>query len=444
MIAYHFPPMQGSSGIQRTLNFVRDLPSLGWLPAVLTVNARAYEVTGEHSTQQIPEHIPVQRAFALDTARHLALFGRYPLSLALPDRWITWLLGGIPSGLAMIRRLKPAVIWSTYPIATAHLIGYALARLSGLPWVADFRDPMAHAGYPADRRTWLSFLRVEQKVFSLASRIVFTSPGAAELYRQRYPKATDRIRIIENGYDEEAFAAAESTEDVMPLNPGATTLLHSGIVYPEWRNPEHLLQAVRKLLDEAKISSTDFRLRFRAPVHGDFLNKLVIRHNLKDVVEILPPLDYRQALQEMLRADGLLVLQSGGCNDQIPAKLYEYFRARRPILGLTDPSGDTADAMRRAGFCHIAPLDSAAAIETTLETFMKDVAEGTAPVASPDSITAASRRGRARDLADLLDAITRTDPMATEIPSGYHNAPTAIPPGKTEQQCSQPDTSRPH
>ena len=36
MVAYHFPPLAGSSGIQRTLRFVQQLPSFGWQPLVLT------------------------------------------------------------------------------------------------------------------------------------------------------------------------------------------------------------------------------------------------------------------------------------------------------------------------------------------------------------------------------------------------------------------------
>ena len=30
MVAYHFPPLAGSSGIQRTLRFVQHLPAYGW------------------------------------------------------------------------------------------------------------------------------------------------------------------------------------------------------------------------------------------------------------------------------------------------------------------------------------------------------------------------------------------------------------------------------
>ncbi|UCV17309.1 glycosyltransferase [Ferribacterium limneticum] len=406
MIAYHFPPLVGSSGIQRTLGFARALPALGWQPAILSAHPRAYEQARPEQPGSLPDSLQVHRAFALDTSRHLAFFGRYPLSMALPDRWVTWLLGAIPAGLAMICQLKPAVLWSTYPIATAHLIGYWLARVSGLPWVADFRDPMAHEGYPPDQRAWQSFLKVEQRVFSRANLCVFATEGAAQLYRKRYPRAADRIRVIENGYDEADFVAAETNLTNTPLNPGAFTLLHSGIVYPEWRNPIHLLQAIRQLLDVGRIDPASFRLRFRAPVHDAFLKEQIVKLQLEQLVEIFPSVPYQDALAEMIRADGLLVLQSDGCNDQIPAKFYEYIRAGRPILALTDSAGDTAEAMRKFGLNNIAPLDSPSAITDRLAIFLQQARSGQIPPIPTNMLRQASRHERATLLAIMLNAVS--------------------------------------
>ena len=47
MVAYHFPPLAGSSGIQRTLRFVQHLPAFGWEPIVLTAHPRAYEAVSD-------------------------------------------------------------------------------------------------------------------------------------------------------------------------------------------------------------------------------------------------------------------------------------------------------------------------------------------------------------------------------------------------------------
>src|SRR5215470_2462779 len=126
MIAYHFPPLRGSSGIQRTLRFVQYLPERGWQPYVLAPHARAYGAVGDDLMQELPSGLVVERAFALDAARHLAIRGRYLGGLAIPDRYVYWVLGAVPAGLGLIRRYRPKVLWSTYPIATAHLIGYLL------------------------------------------------------------------------------------------------------------------------------------------------------------------------------------------------------------------------------------------------------------------------------------------------------------------------------
>ncbi|MCS6944592.1 MAG: glycosyltransferase [Burkholderiaceae bacterium] len=398
MIAFHFPPLAGSSGIQRTLRFAQYLPEHGWKPIVLTAATRAYERTSEDLLRELPAGLIVHRAFALNTARHLALGGRYPAFFARPDRWITWALGAIPAGVRLVNRYRPAAIWSTFPIATAHVIGRWLARLTGLPWVADFRDPMAQDGYPPDPATWRAFEFIEREAIARAAASVFVTRGAAAMYRQRYPAAAERIAVIENGFDEQSFAGIPVS--VSPLVPGKRTLLHSGIVYPWERDPTQLFAALAALKRAG--GARDLRLRFRASAHDEFLIELARRHGVFDLIEVAPPLPYRQALEEMQRADALLVLQASNCNEQIPAKVYEYLRAGRPILALTDPNGDTADLLRRCGVHYIAPLDDAAAIAAIVPRFMADL-EAARPDAS--AVAACSRESRARELAAVLDRV---------------------------------------
>src|SRR5688572_18465464 len=86
LIAFHYPPVATSSGLQRTLAFSKYLPEYGWEPLVLTVSPRAYDVVRNDQLADIPEDIVVKRAFGLDARRHLAVAGRYPSWLATPDR----------------------------------------------------------------------------------------------------------------------------------------------------------------------------------------------------------------------------------------------------------------------------------------------------------------------------------------------------------------------
>jgi hypothetical protein len=185
MIAYHFPPFGGSSGVQRTLRFSAHLPDYGWEPIVLTAHPRAYERLDPVLLDDVRESSTVIRAQAWDTKRHLSIGGRYLEFMARPDRWSSWWLGAVPAGVRALQRFRPALIWSTYPIATAHSIGASLATFSGLPWVADFRDPMAQENYPVDLRTRRSFLSIERRTVSVAHRCTFTAHGAVAMYKDR-------------------------------------------------------------------------------------------------------------------------------------------------------------------------------------------------------------------------------------------------------------------
>ncbi|MBH9576508.1 glycosyltransferase [Inhella proteolytica] len=407
MVAYHFPPLAGSSGIQRTLRFVQQLPQFGWQPQVLTAHPRAYERCDVSLLADVPADVPVLRAQAWDTARHLALGGRYLGAWARPDRWASWRFDAVRQGMAWIRRERPRAIWSTYPIATAQRIGAELAQRSGLPWIADFRDPMAQDGYPADPRTWESFRAIEALAFERAAACIFTTAGAERLYRERYPNTRARLLTIENGYDEDSFARAEAAPGERgPLIPGCLTLLHSGIVYPSERDPTQLMAALRQLLDQGRIRPGQLRLRFRAPVHGDLILQLATAQGVQEFVEVQPPLPYQQALAEMLRADALLVMQNSNCNDQVPAKLYEYLRARRPILALTDPAGDTAAVLRRSGVRTIAHLEDPAAIAAQTSVLLQGLHENPQALCADEAaVLSASRLARSRALAELLDSL---------------------------------------
>jgi glycosyltransferase involved in cell wall biosynthesis len=409
MVAYHFPPLAGSSGIQRTLRFVQHLPACGWQPLVLTATAGAYERTSDDLLADIPAGTVVRRALALDTARHLSIKGRYVGAMARPDRWVSWRFDAVRQGMELIRRHKPQAIWSTYPIATAHVIGAELQRRSGLPWLADFRDPMAQDGYPADPLTWKAYSRIEGLAMERASACTFTSPSAAREYGQRYPSAAGRITVLENGYDEEAFAGAGQgpAAGEQALNPGAVTLLHSGIVYPSERDPTQLLAALRQLHEAGVIAPSTLRLRFRAPVAEDLLRRLAAEHGVMPYLEICPPVGYREALAEMLRADALMVMQASNCNAQIPAKLYEYLRAGRPVLCLADPAGDTAKALLGAGIDAIARLDDAADIAALLRRFLLHEGQPLRTVALAEQVQRASRRGRTEALAELLKGLVQ-------------------------------------
>jgi len=403
LIAFQYPPLAGTSGVQRALRFSQYLPEFGWEAIVLTADPKAYPVSSPDQMADIPEGMPLARAFALDTARHLSLFGKYPGKWAQPDRWVSWWLGAYPKGLSLIRRYRPDVIWSTFPIATAHMIGRSLHRATGVPWVADFRDVMTEDDYPGPN-LWARWRALEDATVRACSRAVFTTEGAAQMYRERYADCPpERFAVIENGYDEQVFqglAATHTTGRCSTAGKSRLRFVHSGIIYPAERDPAALFEALRELRADGLIDAEGFRLVLRATGHDEHLRALIERMQIQELVELVPGIPYRDALEEMTQADALVVLQGASCNRQIPAKVYEYLRCGRPILGLAE--GDTARLLRGSGVATVAPLESKEAIKALFAQIVPAVRNGTAAVPPAEAAERHSRRAKTQELAQLM------------------------------------------
>jgi len=233
--------------------------------------------------------------------------------------------------------------------------------------------------------------------------VVFTTPGTMRLYGDRYPQLPrNKWVVIPNGYDEENFKAA--TERVQPLAVGGPLILiHSGILYPSERDPTCFFAALSALKGRNEIAADNLHIRLRATANDEVLSVMIDKYEIADIVSLEPSIPYADALGEMLQADGLLLFQASNCNHQIPAKLYEYFRARRPLLGLTDPAGDTAQLMRETGITTIVRLNSQADIEKGLLEFIASINSQSAPLASEQDIKRFSRQAGAEQLAEILE-----------------------------------------
>jgi glycosyltransferase involved in cell wall biosynthesis len=414
LVAFHYPPFATSSGVQRTLALSRHLRRLGWNPIVLTVKPGVYERAHPSQLADIPADVPVRRTLALDAARDLAIGGRYWSRLALPDRWTTWWLTAVPAGLRLIRRHRIDAIWSTYPIATAHAIGATLARWSGLPWIADFRDPMVECdketgqSFPSDPALREARLRIEARAVEGAARLVFCTEGARQIVLNRYPSlAPARTAVIPNGFEEQAFSGLASRQHPCDRHR-RLVLLHSGIIYvgPD-RDPREVFRAIRLLADRGVVTAAQIEVRLRDPSNEAILRRLAAEIGVSEFVSIEPQLAYRDALQEMVMADGLLLLQGQPSNPAVPAKLYEYLRAGQPIIACVHGDGETAKTLASLGVDTIAPLTDANAIAALIERWVRNPGALAARLPSTQAIAAYSREALTGELARLLDA-TRT------------------------------------
>lgn len=413
LIAFQFPPMRGSSAIQRTLRFAQHLPKFGWRPIVLTASPGAYEEVSNPAEDDTGP-MEVHRTRAFDAAKHLSVLGRYPRWLAMPDRWSSWKFSATLAARRLIREKQVDLVWSTFPIATAHQIGLSIARSSALPWIAEFRDPMWQGeAYPPDPHVNAVWRQLEGKVFESARRVIVTTPGAARDYRSRYRQFdADHIRIVENGFDESTFASAESRiriRDARPPDPDRRLmLLHSGVVYPSERDPTCLFDALVAMKSRSDPAARRLRIVLRASGSDARYRNMIDERKIGDIVSLEPAIDYVSALEEMLTVDGLLILQAANCNAQVPAKIYEYFRAGRPIVALTDPVGDTAETLRHAGAGLVAPLDSAAGIAAVLTEFVRRTdARQWHPMAAA-AVAGHSREHRTAEIAAIFDETMAT------------------------------------
>jgi glycosyltransferase involved in cell wall biosynthesis len=418
IIAYHFPPCVGSSGLLRSEKFSLYLPEFGWEPVVLSPHPRAYEAIAPETEKKVK--VPVVHAFALDTKKHLSFRGSYSDWMALPDRWVSWLIGAVPSGLRMIRKYRLEVIFSTFPISTAILIGLVLHRLTGMPWVVDLRDSMTEEDYPHDPQTRRVRRWIERHAMRYASRVIFTAASTREMYLRRYPQLPrENCLLIPNGYDESDFASLRLPGPQVAAADRPLRLLHTGLLYPEERDPLPFFRALARLKREGKINEKTLNIVFRASGADELFQKMINELNVADIVQLQPHIPYHQALQECADADGLLIFQAGNCDHQIPAKAYEYLRLGKPILAMTTHTGDTAALLDEAGGATVVKLAEEEDIYANLPDYLSAVRVGTHPLPRLGDVQKYARRNQAGELAKCLTEVRKETltPAAQEAES---------------------------
>ena len=341
MVALDFPPCQ-SAGVQRTLKFAEYLVELGWEVIVLTVDENVYAVTDQKVS--IPENIKVYHCHAFDSARDFSFKGKYFAWSKVPDRWWAWAIKAIPLGKQLIDKYQPDIIWSTYPVSTAHFIAYKLQQFSKLPWVADYRDPL-QCRYD-NKVLKYSFIAkwIEKKTIQHCSKAVYTTERASQLYSRLYPdEKLTKFRLIENGFDEGNF----KNITVVDKNIGSKyTLLHSGAVYENGRDPKSLFRAISELQQEDIINEDNFELIFRGATSERY--ELQIQQlGIINLVHFKTSVPYNESLTEMAATSGLLLIQGRLFNNQIPGKAYEYIRCNKAILALTPKDGSTGRLLQQ-------------------------------------------------------------------------------------------------
>ncbi len=412
VIAFHYPPDNSSTGVLRTLKFTRHLLDHGWHSHVLTVPEDLYPSRDPALRAQIPPEVTLHRAPCQDARDRWGWRGRYPALLAIPDRFGSWRRPGIRAGWEVARRHGIRALFSTSPVPTAHRIALGLKRRTGLPWIADFRDPWAGGG----GRGWSHRVDriLEGRVVTHADRIVANTLRSRQDFLDRYPRlAPERVVAIPNGFDEEDFAALPS-----PPPEDRFTLIYPGAIDPTNRHPGPLLSALGDLIRNGDLPVEGVRLRILGAgpaASRPWFRDLVAEEGLDSVLDTVGErIPYAQSLRILSGAGLLLVLNQpiGDAKEEalgysrlmVPAKVYEFLRLGRPILALCD-SGAVPDLLRETGagwYC--APEDTEAIADRIRQAYALWAA-GRKQSAPPATIAAYERRRLAGRLAGELDAI---------------------------------------
>ena len=401
VLAYFFPPI-GGAGVQRTLKALKYLPSHGWSATVVTTASRAYPASDPSLAEEIPPGTRVVRAAepalwrmlvtaALLACRPLRATRLRPL-IAWPDRQLPWSPFALLAAYREIRRARPDVIYSTAPPHTAHIVGWILHRLTGIPLVADFRDEWStnpHADDPA-LVTRMS-RRTERAIASAAARVTvvadwFDIAGADP----------EGVTVIPNGVDEDDYPAGGAPA---PRGDGRLRISHVGTLYGD-RDCGPVLAALGRLVAAGRIARDDVELRI---VGNDWLEDLDARVPVR--LSKTGYVDHRAAVAEMREADALL-LYVAPTSLAPSGKLFEYLASERPILCVTSPDNLAARLVREwdAGLW-AAPGDGEA-IEQAILALVERHRAGTlgpAPEVRRRTLEAYSRRAMAARLAGVLE-----------------------------------------
>ena len=414
IVAFHFPPEGGSSGVLRTLKFSRYLRQFGWTPVVLSASASAYASTDSTLLAQVPPEVDVHRAWCVDAPRLLSIAGRYPELMATPDRYSSWWLPGVIAGCHLLKSRSCSAIFSTSPVPTAHLIALACKRLCGVPWIADFRDPWIeerqYSGFSRSRNAIER--RLERMVLRGADRVTATTRQLrAEILARHADLDADRVAVIPNGYDEEDFAELPPS-----ATPDAFDLVHTGLVTDAYRSPVPLFKAVQQLIEASLVPEDQISITFYGG--GGYVSSApfadaVRAAGLTRVVRVRERVSHRESLQKITEAAVLLLLQGGrDTSTLIPAKAFEYIRSGRPILALTEPDGATAELVLACEAGRVAKLEDVDAINASVLSYYRDFRSGALGVTGTFERLSAqySRRATTGVLAELLNQLRVASP----------------------------------
>jgi glycosyltransferase involved in cell wall biosynthesis len=416
VVSYFYPPFS-SVGATRVSKMTRYLRDAGWIPHVLTVDQCDYprtlpvEIPPESITRapqmfdlaSIPRTIVGRRRLATDRvgpnqSRQWAMLWRvgqaYRHLVCFPDGQIGWMWSAIGRGVQLAGEFRPDVILSSSLPNTSHLVARAIARRTGIPWVAELRDLWTDNHNFRRVQPLLALeAKLERSVLMDADALVTVSEVWAGLLRAKYGRPTF---VVPNGFDPTDYPPRPQT-DTRIFN-----LVYTGMLYNGKQDPDPLFVAVRALADSGRIDPKWFRLRFV----GQYLGPVAARAKERGIsafVDVAAPVSYLESLKLQSGATGLLFLD--WINDRTAgwysAKIYEYLGAGRPVLSIGPTHSVVARLLARTGAGEAAATSEQ--VMAILERWLVQFARGEGlPYAADEAIR---RRFQRQETARLMASV---------------------------------------
>lgn len=433
LVTYYFPPL-GGGGIPRALKLAKYLPAFGWEPHVLTVRNGVWSAADASPLAELPPQVTIHRAPMLMPGRLLGrairgssgaqavtedrLGSEHPSFLEtakqvfrkvayVPDEFVGWLPFALRLAKRIVREKKIDALISTSPPHTAHLIGGAIRKATGLPWIADFRDPWTrnpsfqHGGGLRGRLEE----RLERGVLRRATRIVtVTEPHREEIITDHRDSVDPRsVLLIPNGFDPEDFEGGTLPAALAP-DPGVFRVVYTGGWF-DHRSPRTFFEALT--LYRATPGLPPIEAIFAGTAQAE-LTAGAERLGVSALVRCVGYLPARACCALQRSADALLLIVNarGRGVTQIPGKTFQYLGAGRPVLALSPP-GIVADLVRKTGAGLVVDPDDARGVARSLVAMAKAKSAGMpSGGADPRTLVPYTRRAIAERYAAVLDTVS--------------------------------------
>ncbi|MBQ5527711.1 MAG: glycosyltransferase [Bacteroidales bacterium] len=422
IITYYWPP-SGGSGVQRWVKFSKYLPSQGWQPVIYTpenpdmpsIDQSLYsDIPGEAEIikRPITEIYSIYRRISgnkgggevnpinsqkktLKQKLMLAIRG----NLFIPDPRISWLRPSVRFLKKYLREHPVDVIVSTGPPHSMHLIAREVSKATGIPWVADFRDPWTRMFYfkHLALSDWArkKHEKLEKMVLDDASAVVAVSPLVQEEFKTM---TGNRIELVTNGYDPEDFGQIVEPD-------GYFNIVHTGLFASDG-NPETLWKVLSDLCREDARFADQLRIRLvgkNDTMILDSIHAAGLERNLVD----LGYRDHTVAVREQMGSTMLILplRKEPEYRATLPGKLFEYLGSQRPVLGIGQTDGAMARILADTGAGETFEWDDEAGIRTYVLKRWEKFLAGDDDSVPDNNIEQYSRKATARKMAALLESL---------------------------------------